>query len=238
MPPVKPPQNYIEVDAVLPETENFGPAERAAYGQGEHRHLREEGRPRRRLHSQAALDRCHRQLGRAVRLFPLCRGQLHPDLPHARPDRVGLGGHDRGQGHPQHRRRRVDRDRRRQGVDLAQAAGDRAGQLHRHSRTAAGGAVPVPHGRVAQRAAGGRGSQLHERQGTRHHPARARRCSATTSRYAARSATRSCGRRPSARTASPPSRSRGWRRGSSRTSTTTATGRAGRRRNRRGRSRA
>src|SRR5688500_8174867 len=30
MPPVKPPQNYVEVDAVLPETEKFGPAERAA----------------------------------------------------------------------------------------------------------------------------------------------------------------------------------------------------------------
>ena len=30
MPLVKPPQNYVEVDAVLPATENFGPAERAA----------------------------------------------------------------------------------------------------------------------------------------------------------------------------------------------------------------
>ena len=30
MPPVKPPQSYVEVDAVLPATENFGPAERAA----------------------------------------------------------------------------------------------------------------------------------------------------------------------------------------------------------------
>ncbi len=30
MPPVKPPQNYVEIDAVLPATENFGPAERAA----------------------------------------------------------------------------------------------------------------------------------------------------------------------------------------------------------------
>src|SRR5688500_10192163 len=30
MPPVKPPQNYVEVDAVLPATEAFGPAERAA----------------------------------------------------------------------------------------------------------------------------------------------------------------------------------------------------------------
>ena len=28
--PVKPPQSYIEIDAVLPVTENFGPAERAA----------------------------------------------------------------------------------------------------------------------------------------------------------------------------------------------------------------
>jgi predicted Zn-dependent protease len=30
MPPVKPPQSYIEIDAVLPATEQFGPAERAA----------------------------------------------------------------------------------------------------------------------------------------------------------------------------------------------------------------
>src|SRR5918994_3855936 len=30
MPPVKPPQAYVEIDAVLPATENFGPGERAA----------------------------------------------------------------------------------------------------------------------------------------------------------------------------------------------------------------
>src|SRR5688500_1294621 len=30
MPPVKGPQPYVEVDAVMPATENFGPAERAA----------------------------------------------------------------------------------------------------------------------------------------------------------------------------------------------------------------
>ena len=42
MPLVKPPQNYIAVEAALPSAVNFGPAERA-HGQGEHRHLREEG---------------------------------------------------------------------------------------------------------------------------------------------------------------------------------------------------
>ena len=61
MPPVKGPQTYVEVDAALPRPANFGPAERAGDGQGEHRHLREERRARRRLHPEDALDGCHRQ---------------------------------------------------------------------------------------------------------------------------------------------------------------------------------
>ncbi len=85
-------------------------------GQGQHRHLREEGRARRRLHPEAALDRRDRELRRAVRLLPLRRGELHPHLPHARPDRLGLGGHDRRQGRPQHQRRAADRGRGRQGA--------------------------------------------------------------------------------------------------------------------------
>ena len=110
-------------------------------GQDQHRHLREEGRPRVGLHPEAALDGRDRELGGAVRLLPLRRGELHPDLPHARPDRLGLGGHDRRQGHPQHQRRAADRGGGRQGLEVAEAEGDRAGQLHRDPRAAAGGAL-------------------------------------------------------------------------------------------------
>ncbi len=70
------------------------------------------------------------------------------------------------------RRRGAHRDRRRQGAEVAEAARDRAGQLHRHPRAAAGGALPVADARRAQRARGGRGPQLHERQGARRDQAR------------------------------------------------------------------
>ena len=82
------------------------PGRAGADGQGQHRHLREEGRARRRLHPEVPLDRRDRQFGRPVRLPPLRRRQLHPDLPHARPDRIGVGGDDRRQGHRQADRRR------------------------------------------------------------------------------------------------------------------------------------
>ena len=62
-----------------------------APGQAERRRLREERRARRRLHPQAALDRRARELRRAVRVLPLRRGELHPDLPDAGRHRIRLG---------------------------------------------------------------------------------------------------------------------------------------------------
>ena len=206
-------------------------------GQGEHRHLREEGRPRLRLHPEAALDRCHRQLGRPVRLLPLRRSELHPDLPHARSDRLGLGGHDGRQGRPQHQRRAAHRGGRRQGPEVAQAEGDRARQLHRDPRAAPGGALPVADARRAQRARRRRGPQLHERQGARLHAARREGLRRQLHAAQRDRQSRSCGRRRSVRTAWPPSPSPGSRRASSRTCSTTATGRRGRRRSRPGRRR-
>ena len=152
MPLVKPPQQYIEIDAALPSAVNFGPAERAQMVQGQHRHLREEGRARRRLHPEVRLGGGERQLRGPVHLLPLRRRQLHPDVPHARPDRVGLGGHDRREGHREHRRRDADRGGGRQGPEVGQAARDRARQLHGDPRAAAGGALSVADARRAQRA--------------------------------------------------------------------------------------
>ena len=117
--PVAPPQAYVEVDGALPAAVDFGPAERAQDGQGEHRHLREEGRARRRLHPQVPLDRRDCQLGRAVRLPPLRGRQLHPHLPHAGSDRVGLGGTTGAKDIAANRCRGVDRSCGGQGVEVA-----------------------------------------------------------------------------------------------------------------------
>ena len=73
MPLVKPPQDYMEVDAALPAAVNFGPGRARADGEEEHRHLREEGRARRRLHPEAALDAGARQLRGAVRVLTATR---------------------------------------------------------------------------------------------------------------------------------------------------------------------
>ena len=61
------------------------------------------------------------------------------------PDGTGSGwaGHDRPEGRDADRRGGDHRDRGRQGAEVAQAAGARTGQLHRHPRAAPGGALPV-----------------------------------------------------------------------------------------------
>ena len=122
MPPVKPPQNYVEIDAVLPATENFGPAERAAMVKASTDICEKKGVLGAGLHPEAALDRRDRQLGGAVRLLPLRRGELHPDVPHARSDRLGMGGHDRREGRPEYQRRPAHRGGGRQGPQVAKAA--------------------------------------------------------------------------------------------------------------------
>ena len=123
-----------------------------ADGQAERRRLREEGRARRRLHPEAALDRCARELRRAVRVLPLRRGELHPHVPHAGRHGLRLGGHDRAEGRLENRRGGAIGSGGGQGAEIAQAARARAGQLHGDPRAAAGGAIAVADAVRAERA--------------------------------------------------------------------------------------
>ena len=83
MPLLKPPQEYVEVDAALPAAVNFGPAERARLVKQSVDVCEKKGVRRRRLHPEDALDRCAGELRRAVRLQPLRRGEHDPHLPDA-----------------------------------------------------------------------------------------------------------------------------------------------------------
>src|SRR3982074_1423579 len=71
---VKGPQDYIPVDAVMPKTADFAPRVRPRRarrgGEEVDRHLREERRPRRRLHSEELSDDVPHQFRGAVRLLP------------------------------------------------------------------------------------------------------------------------------------------------------------------------
>ena len=98
MPLVKPPQNYIPVDAVIDRTANFGPAERAAMVKKSLDICEKKGVVGAGLHPEAALDDGDGQQRGAVLVLPLRRGQLHPHLPHAGRHRLRLGGADRPQG--------------------------------------------------------------------------------------------------------------------------------------------
>ena len=106
MPLVKPPQNYMRVDAALPSAVNFGPAERAQMVKASTDICEKKGVLGAGYIPKFDWVEAQRQLRGPVHLLPLRRRQLHPDLPHAGPDRLGLGGHDRREGHQEHRRRR------------------------------------------------------------------------------------------------------------------------------------
>ena len=99
MPLVKPPQDYLIVEAALPSAVNFGPAERAQMVKKSVEICEKKGVRRRRLHPEVLLDAGDRQFGRAVRVLPVGGRQLHPDLPHAGRHGIGLGRHDQRQGH-------------------------------------------------------------------------------------------------------------------------------------------
>ena len=82
MPLLKPPQDYVEVEAALPAAVNFGPAERARLVKQsvdvcEKRGVVGSG------YIEDPLDRRARELGRALRLSPLCRSEPDPDVPDA-----------------------------------------------------------------------------------------------------------------------------------------------------------
>ena len=172
MPPVKPPQDYLRGRRRAAAGGCVRAGRARASGQAERRRLREKGRARRRLHPQAALDRCAGEFRRAVRVLPLCRGELHPDVPDAGWDGLRLGRDDRAERRDEDRRRGVVRSRGRQGAEVAQAARHRTRQLHRHPGTSPCGAPAVADAVRAERAAGGGGPQLHERSRARDHEAR------------------------------------------------------------------
>ncbi len=146
------------------------------------------------------------------------------------PDGTGSGwaGHDRAEGRHADRRRGHQRNRGAQGAEVAQGARARARQLHGDPRAAAGGAVPVADARLAQRAPGGRGPQLHERRRARRDEARAegvRRQRHDPQRHRQQRSAADADRPRRPRGAS---RSPGSRRASSRTWPTTASGRTSR----------
>ena len=152
MPLVKPPQDYLPIDGALPQAVAFGPAERARMVKQSVDVCEKKG-----VLGSGYIPKLHwtDALANSEGLFallPLRRGELHPDLPHAGRHRLGLGRHHRAEGHLEDRRRGAHRDRRRQGDEVAQAEGARAGQLHGDPRAAAGGALPVADDVRAQRA--------------------------------------------------------------------------------------
>ena len=170
LPLIAGPQDYIPVDAALPSMRQLRPGRARQDGQAEPRHLPEEGRARLRLHPEDLPDDLQRQLEGAVRLLPVRRGRLHPDLPHQGRRRLGLGGHHRRQGH-------LARSTPTQLTEVAadkaleepEAARDRAGPLHRHPRAARQRAVPVADDGPLQRAhRRGPGRQLLQRQAAGH----------------------------------------------------------------------
>ena len=100
LPLVKGPQDYMPVDAALPSDGRL--RSRRARGRWSSRAVdicEKKGVARLRLHPEDLPDDLPRQLEGAVRLLPVRGGRLHPDVPHARRQRLGLGRH--------HRRRRT-----------------------------------------------------------------------------------------------------------------------------------
>ena len=169
MPLVKPPQDYVEVDAALPAAVNFGPAERAQMVKQSIDVCEKNG-----VVGSGYIPKLHWTEARANSegLFAYHRyAEASLILTCRTPDGTGSGwaGTTGLKDVDADRRRRDQRNRRRQGARVAQAARDRARHLHRHSRAAAGGAFPVADARQSLNArAGRRGPQLHERRRARH----------------------------------------------------------------------
>ena len=152
MPLVKPPQDYLPVDAALPQAVDFGPAERA------------------RLVKQS-VDVCEKKgvlgagyipkmhwtdaLANSEGLFAYNRyAEASFILTCRTPDGTGSGwaGTTGLKDVSKIDAAGADRGRVGQGAEVAQAEGARAGQLHRDPRAAAGGALPVAGAVRAQRA--------------------------------------------------------------------------------------
>ncbi len=202
LPLIEGPQEYVAGRRGAPERRQLRPGRARPHGQAEPRYLPEEGRHRVRLHPQDAPDDVHGELEGTLRLLPVGRGELHPDVPHQGRRRLRLGGLDGHQGHQPDQRRGADRGRLRQGAQEPEAARDRARALHDHPRAARQRAVPLADDRPLQRPHGGRpGRQLLQRQAAGNDEGRREAVQRRVHAARATSATRSCGRRRLAPTA-------------------------------------
>ena len=212
MPLVKPPQDYVVVEAALPTAVSFGPAERAQMVRKSIDICEKKG-----VLGAGYIPKMHwtDATANTEGLFAYNRyaeASFILDVPHARRRGIRLVGHDRHEGRVADRRGHADRGGGRQGPQVAEAQGARARQLHGHPRAAAGGAVPVADARRAERARRRRGPQLHEWRPNAAAPGSGRRSLATTSRSGARSGTPSFARRRSGPTGSRRAASPGSRR--------------------------
>ena len=116
MPLIKAPQDYMQVDAALPERRSTSvPAERARLVKQSIDVCEKKG-----VVGAGYIPKTHQTDVPAnskglFAYYQLRRGQLHPDVPHAGRRRIGLGRDDRHQGRQPDRRDRAHRDRGQQG---------------------------------------------------------------------------------------------------------------------------
>ena len=167
MPLLKPPQDYIEVDAALPAAVNFGPAERARLVKQSVDVCEKKG-----VVGSGYIPKMHWTDARAnsAGLFAYHRyAEASLILTCRTPDGTGSGwaGTTGLKDVTQIDAIGDQRDRSRQGAGVTQGARDRARHLHGDPRASAGGAISVAAARVAECAAGGRRPQLHERRRAR-----------------------------------------------------------------------
>ena len=98
------PQDYIPVDAALPDMVNFGPGERARMVKDSIDIAEARASSARATSRRTTSDHLHRELEGSVRVLPHGRNGLHSDVPHARRSGLRLRADHRHQGH-QHDRR-------------------------------------------------------------------------------------------------------------------------------------
>ena len=207
LPLIEGPQDYVQVDAALASGVNFGPAERARMVKQSLDVCQKKGVIGSGYIPKSPPDDVHGELEGPVRLLPVRRGELHPDLSHERRRRLRVGGTTGIKDVSLINADRADGGRLGQGAQEPEAPGDRAGALHDHPRASRQRALPLADDRPLQRPGGGRPRGATTSAGSRRDTTKkpATSCSATPLRSRATSATPSCGRRRSVSTA--------WRRG-------------------------
>ena len=139
------------MDAALSERRQLRAGRAREAGEAEHRRLRQARGRRVRLHPEDAPDDLLGQLEGTLRLLPVRRGRVHPDVPDTGRDGLGMGRHHRREGHEPHRRRRADPRGVGEGAQEPQGARARARTLHGDPRATRECPVPVAHDRALHR---------------------------------------------------------------------------------------